>query len=535
MACKCADASVQFASMHFGMAVCRHEIATEEINLPPEAGVEEGRSVKKADAEAADQVVHPWTRFLIILLVILVMADVVSALESSMIFAAFKSIIEETGDPAGAGWLVSSFFIIAGPASLVASRLGDLYGRKQTLIGVLLGVLAGSLISAFSGNLTGIVIGRGLQGLSGAIMPLCVGIYRTNAPRDKLGVGLGVLLSAHAIGTLVGLLVGGVIVDHADWRFVFRASAGAAILALTCVAIWAPNTGDRSKEPLDWLGYGLVPPMAAMLYVVSTIGKGDMSGAEMAAITILSLMALAIWARHELRHASPLVDLQVLRQRSIAISNLIGFIVSIGPSQIGLYFALTLQQPSWTGIGFGLSASVAGLIKAPTSLVSALIGPWTGHAVDRLGPKIVLIVGAVIQLLGWLIVLVGHVSLYTFVPALFLCSGGAMILNVGLTSVVTLGAVREKTSEAVGMLIVSKSIGSAIGSQVMGVLLGLSVVIGTDGKTSFPSPAAHIAVIAMLIVTSALALVLAFQFRRRLAAGAAPVGLAEAGAVAHHI
>lgn len=458
-----------------------------------------------------------WQHILPVFLTALVIADVVSAIEQSMMFSAFKAIIEDTGDPIGAGWLVSAYYVVAGPAAVVAGRLGDMYGRKLVLLAVLLIVLAGSVLSGLSSDMIGIIVGRGMQGVSGAIIPLCVGIYRENAPTEKLGLGLGILLSAHAIGTLLGLLIGGAVVDLHHWRYIFIVAAGFALFALLAVLLFAPSTSRRAPQRMDWLGLTVAPIIASLLYGVSSLNSPLLSITQALGIIAVSLALLMVWGWHELRHDQPLVDLRAFKNRNVLLANITSVITSIGPSQVSLYFTLLLQQPRWTGVGFGQSASMAGVWKSPINIFSASLGPIAGHMTTKFGPQWVLLVGAALQTVGWILVLFVNQNFWPFLVITFICSSGSAITNVGIVGTVTMATPKEKTGEALGAVAVTRSFGNALGSQVIALLLSLSVVTGAQGK-SFPSPTAHLYVLLFIAAFAVLTLLVALAFRRPAAA-----------------
>lgn len=483
--------------------------------------------MSSADVSTTGAPKGPWHRSLTVLLTVLVMADLVAALESIMIYSAFKAIIQQTGDPVGAGWLISAYFVVAGPAAVVGGRLGDMYGRKRVLIAVLIAVMCGSLVSWLSPNMLGMILGRGLQGVSGAIIPLCVAILRETAPEKRFSFGLGVILSAHALGTMLGLLAGGFIVDHLHWRMVFLAAAGAAAVGLTGVILFAPqSTGSRQK--LDWLGLGIAPSVALLLFAISSINNPKISGLSVVLIVLVSLAMLAVWAWHELRQANPLVDLRALKNRNIAVANLTALIVSMGPSQISLYFSLLIQQPAWTGIGFGKSASASGAYKAPSTIISALLGPGAGYSAGRWGARTVLLYGAISQSIGWTVICLYHNNFWLFMGVLLLCSSGSMVTNVGITGIVTLSAKKSHSGEALGLLQVSKSIGNALGAQLVGLLLSLSLIKSASGKETFPDATAHTWTLVMISACSIAAVGLALACRRT-----APSDGAVAAPVSH--
>lgn len=473
-------------------------------------------AVSTSQAQGGVPAVAKWRQALPVLLTALVIADVVSAIEQSMIYSAFKTIIEDTGDPIGAGWLVSAYYVIAGPAAVVAGRLGDMFGRKTVLLVVLLTVFAGSVISSLSQDLVGIIIGRGLQGVSSATLPLCVAIYRENAPPAKLGLGLGILLSAHSVGTLLGMLIGGAVVDLYHWRSVFVVAAFFALFASIAVQLFTPSSCRRASEGLDWLGLGIAPALICLLFGISSLNSPTLSIAQAVWILVAGALLTGLWVTHELRRQRPIVDLRAFKAPGILQANLIALLTSLGPNHIALYFVLVLQQPSWTGAGFGISAALAGLWVAPSTIVSSAVAPLAGYFSTKIGARKVLFAGALVQTIGWSLALLFRADFWPFVTTMFLCSAGAMITHVGVIGTVTLATAEAHTGEALGAVTVTRSFGGAIGSQLIALLLSLSVITSAQHSgTSFPDQTAHLFTMAAILLCALGTLLVICTFHRR--------------------
>ena len=127
------------------------------------------------------------------ILLILVIAEITSAFEGSMVYAALPAMMRQYGDPGAVGWVVTGYLLVATATAAVGSRLGDLFGRSRLLGIALLLAMLGSVISAFASELSIVVFGRVVQGASAAILPLCFGLVREHLPASHVPFGIGVL------------------------------------------------------------------------------------------------------------------------------------------------------------------------------------------------------------------------------------------------------------------------------------------------------------------------------------------------------
>src|SRR5271170_3790536 len=191
-------------------------------------------------ADVIQHKVIPATPISNTVLAILALVVIVAGFDTSMVYAALAAIIRDVGNSRNASWIITSYFIVAPPAAACFGRLGDMYGRRRLLIVALITACIGSIVSAVATDFAPIVIGRALQGVLVATIPLSYGILRDNIPTEKIAVGVGVLGAAAAFGTLGGLLVGGLIVDHFRWPNIFFAGFAGSFAAMVAVAFCVP-------------------------------------------------------------------------------------------------------------------------------------------------------------------------------------------------------------------------------------------------------------------------------------------------------
>jgi MFS family permease len=448
----------------------------------------------------------------------LVAADIVSAFETTMLFTAVASLLAEYGRPATVGWVLTAYLLISAASAAVCGRLGDLYGRRRVLIMVLVASGVGSLVSALSPSLEGVILGRGLQGLSGAILPLVLGLARQHITPRALPISLGVIVAAQTAGAGLGMMLGGFLVDTVGWRGIFWAALGFLTVALIAVRLLIPaSSGAKDERSLD-LGGGLLflPAVAGALFAISN-GRAWHWGVGFWALLAASLALGAVWVRHELRHSNPLIEVRLLARREIVLPNLCMSLCALGAFQFPQLLLLQLQQPAWTGFGLGLSATFAGLLMVPANFIAWGWSPVTGWLYGRWGAATCIMVGMGAAVLGAL-ALIAYPNVLPLIVGFSVFSLiGTTMVYVSVSSTLVNVAPMGRTSETIGMYSVIRSLSMAVGTQIMLTLLATSTVKPAGGGPGeFPSPGAHQLawiVMASACLASALAALLLLQGR----------------------
>jgi MFS family permease len=458
----------------------------------------------------------------------LVLAEVVSATEATMIYGAMRVLTRDFGNPVVVGWAITAFLLVAAGSAAVGSRLGDQFGRRRLLLISLLLAGAGSLVSALSDGAGGVIAGRALQGMAGAVLPLCFGLVREHLPADRVPFGLGVVAAAAFVSGGLGFVAGGLIVDHLHWSWIFIVGAGTAAVAWPAVRWGVPrDRAPQRREPVDALGVLLLLPAITALLLAPTQAKswgwGDM---RVWALVAAGALLLAMWVRHELRVASPLIDVRLLGRRQLLLANLAVMLLALGPMQSGLVMSTLLQQPTWTGAGLGLSATLSGLVQAPPMVLAVLIGPACGALALRRGARAPALLACGALLLGWAGLLVAH-SAVPWVAAMALIKGiGLAAVFAAAPMLIVEASPAERTSETTGVSSVLRHVSNAIGSQLVALMLASSTISdAAQGTARYPAPAALTLTLAVICGLAVAACAAAWWLPRRrdaVAALAAP-------------
>ena len=292
-------------------------------------------------------------------------------------------------------------------------------------------------------------------------------------------------------------MTGGYIVDNFEWQVIFYVSALLAIISLLCVA-WIVPASQPVSGPTkgnDMLGGVLfVPGLMALLLSLSQGARWGWVSGPTLGLLLAGSAVLGIWARHELRHPNPLIDIRLLQGRQIAFSNLCAFFLGVGPLVITLVLLPFMQQPPWTGTGLGLSALFAGSMKVPGNVSGGLAIIAAGALASRYGSRVMVLIGTIVTTIGWMTLVMFHGSMWVVAGLyIFLLIPGTSTVNATLPGLIIAATPEDRTSESTGMMQVVRSLGLAIGSQLASLILASSMVTKPDGSgIEFPSEAAYV-------------------------------------------
>ena len=464
------------------------------------------------------------------ILVPLVVAEIISSFEISMIYAALPTLMREFDDPAGVGWLITAYLLVGSVSAGLSSRLGDMFGRKRLVLAMLACSAAGSLISAFATGLGGLICGRALQGMSAALLPLAVGIVRERLSAARVPLAIGWLAAMASFGAGAGLVLGGLLVDHLGWRTMFWFGAVHGVVALVMVArLVPPSVVQPLRGKLDSLGGVLyAPAIALLLWAPSRIKAHGLADPVTLSAAAAGGLMLAWWCWHEWHHAEPLIDVRQIVSLSVGLPMGLMFLFGLGASQIMLVLMTLAQQPVWTGVGLGLSATAAGLIKLPSNFMGLFGAPWSGQLAARHGARRAAVIGATFIAMGWVGMTGWHSAVATMVAWAMVISFGGAMLMAAVPNLLVEVVSAERTSEFVGLSQVVRTLGTAIGTQIVSGLMASSMVRSdSQPAAAYPSAAAYLWTMGAITTVCALCWLLACLLPRR-GAGAAAVQMRPA-------
>ena len=377
----------------------------------------------------------------------------------------------------GIAWMVTAYLLVASVATPIFGRLGDMFG-KERFLAISLGLFAiGSVVCAFADSLNLMIVGRGLQGLGGGVFPLSFGIIRDEFPRDKVPTGIALLGAIAAVGAGVGLPLGGVLVDGPGYHWIFLVAAAMGVLATITTRRFVPSSPVRTPGRVDLAGAGILAVgLTALLIAISRGADWGWGSAQTLGLIAAGLVVLVLFGAFERRTPQPLINMQTFARHPVLTTNV--STVLIGSAMISTFVLVPqlAQLPAGGDVGFGLSATEAGLLLAPGSLVSLLVAPFIGRIGERRGSKAPFLAGCLITAGALLGMALAHDSVALVVLWSCVMSAGVGAAFAAIPNLIVVTVDEKQTGEATGTNTVMRNIGSAVGAQVAGSIIATHVL-----------------------------------------------------------
>lgn len=447
----------------------------------------------------------------------LMTTDFIAALEVSMIFGALPAVNRIYGDPGSVGWLITSFVLVQAASAAIGGRLGDIFGRRKLLELVLLTSAAGSLLSALSDDLLWIIVGRGLQGVSGAILPLSFAIIRSHSPEARAKLGVGLVLGAYSASAGLGFILGGYLADigHWHWMFYITAALPSTVILLNRAALPRDPIAGQTSQAIDYIGVvGLVASVAAVMLGITLSRSLGWTSHVTLGLLGAGVAGATLWARYELSHEAPLINLRWLRNPRFLFAILIFLFIGIGGQQTALITLSIMQQPVWTGVGLGLTGAIAGFAKLPSNMAGVAAGPIGGRIAQTWGGRVTAIVGALVLVAAWATLYLSHSSLLIVIGCAAGSTVGLTILYVATPAILMEAVPAEDTGQATGFAFLVRALGMAVGAQMVSLLLGAAQVREPAGGQVYSAPIAFEWAIGFVAMASLIVLACAFLVPR---------------------
>lgn len=457
--------------------------------MSPYDGGRAGAPVAPAPAPAAVQVAEqPAGSHGTGLIAVAGFSCLVVALQQTLVVPAVPVLPELLGASAVAvSWLVTATLLTGSVATPIIARLSDMYGRKRMLIAAMTFVLIGSVIAPL-GGLTTLIIGRGLQGLGTALVPVAMAQMRDSLPRHRISSSLAILSATLGVGGGIGIPLGGVILQAWGWQSLFWASALLAIASIALIAVAVPRHDPADPGRFDLTGAVLLTiGLSALLVAIS---QGNLWGwltAKTLITVVVAVGVLGVWVVHQLRSSDPIVDIQATTSTPLLFTNIASLVLGVLMFTNLLLTTQVLQNPVEAD-GFAWTSAAAGLAMLPNALAMFGVAPLSAWLAERWGARTVLAIGGVITALGYVLRMVASDSGALVIIWATVIGVGVGIGYAALPMLIVRYSPAKEIGAANGTNALVRAIGTAIASASVAAVA--SVLTTTVGGAVVPSGAA---------------------------------------------
>jgi MFS family permease len=448
-------------------------------------------------------------------------------------------------------WILTAYLVSGAVMTPIAGKLSDIYGRKKILLIIMVIYAVGVSLAGFAANIYFMLLARAIQGIGMSMFPIAFGIVRDQFPREKISIGQGVITSMFASGAVIGLAVGGIIIQNYGWRTTFFTIIPIAIALLLIIRrlINVDDAGDqlqqqgqeqsqivedkniretkrknneniidkKSISQIDIKGaIALATMVTSFLLVLTFIETSDnnTNSSTQVSFLLIGIVSFILFVVIEKRAKHPLVDLKLMLNKSILPANLIIMLVGLAMFMVFQTIPILVRNPG--PIGFGEDAISTGKVQLPFAIVLLIFGPTSGIIVSKLGSLKPIMLGAIITAAAFIGLLLFHSTELLVSTNLAILSTGLSLTSVGAMNVIILSTPRQFSGISLGMTLLMRIIGSAVGPALAGMYMQThQSLLNVHGIAQyFPSAASFNMIFVSAVLFSIVSIVLAIILRQ---------------------
>jgi MFS family permease len=477
----------------------------------------------------------------------------------TMLLPAIRDIINDFHiSYSTSSWILTAYLISAAVATPIAGKLSDIYGRKKMVVIILIIYIMGISAGGVSTSISFLLTARVIQGIGVSMFPIAFGIIRDQLPKEKLAIGVGVFSSMFAAGSVVGLAVGGSIIQSFGWHATFLSIIPVAIILWLIInrfihgdnkaevvekegdlaqddadskssRVYSPNQEEvganiSERQSLDVKGaITLAITIASFLLTLTYIGNGSGSNnvntysTQIVVVSLASLStgSLVLFVIIERRAASPLIELSLMTHKILLPANIL--ILIFGMTMFMVYQTIPILVRSPLPLGFGGDAVASAMVQLPFMIAFLAFAPSSGFIVSKIGNLKPTVAGTIIMTIGFFSLFMFHSTEFIVAINLAIVAAGISLIQVGAFNVTMEYTPVRFSGVSLGMSVVLVLIGSSIGPAIAAIYMQTHQELVKGVTTgSFPSPMSYDLIFLTAALISVISIVFVLILKRKM-------------------
>lgn len=416
-----------------------------------------------------------------LVLTALALGVLLAALDATMVAVALPSVAADLGDLGDASWVVTAYLLTATSSTLLYGRISDVYGRRRTLLAAVAIFLAGSALCALARDIGELAAARAVQGLGGGgLLALAFAVIADLVPDRRRARYHALFGAVFGVAGLLGPLVGGIVVDHLSWRwlFVVNLPLGAVVLAVVTTRLQLPVR--RRDEPLDVPGAVLLAATIGLFLCWLARSQQEGFGELLSwAPGVLAAVTLPAFLAVQRRAAYPVLPPGLFGNRAFSLASAVAFLIGAAMFATVLFVPLAMQvgqQRSATTAGLTLLAMMTGLVASSTV---------AGRLISRSGrTRTYPILGTALVALGLLTLtrLDASTGTAAILAALVVVGLGFGLVHQVLVLIAQNAVPRSELGVATATVSFFRNLGGTVGTAACAALLGTVLTDRAGGE-----------------------------------------------------
>jgi EmrB/QacA subfamily drug resistance transporter len=391
------------------------------------------------------------------------------ALLQSLVIPVLTTVQHQLHTTQGAAtWVLTAYLLSASIMTPILGRVGDMTGKKRVFVAALVALTVGSLLAALAPSIGVMIVARVIQGVGGGMVPVAFGIIRDEFPAEKVTGAVGILAALTAVGAGLGIVLAGPIVDVLDYHWLFWLPLILTVIAAVSAVLLVPESPVRSPGRISWLPAVLLSAwLVALLVALSEAPAWGWGSGRVLGLLAGAVVLGAAWMTAELRAATPLIDMQMMRRTAVWTNNLVALLIGVGMYATFAFLPEFVQTPAAAGYGFGASITRSGLMLLPATITMFIVGMLAGRLARQLGGKVLVIAGCLTGCAAMAILAFAHAQQWEIYLSTALMGIGFGLVFSAMSALVVAAVPASQTGVASGMNANIRTIGGSIGAAVM--------------------------------------------------------------------